>query len=121
MRELSPPARMNPATWRRRLTKIEQFYDWIRSSASPSHTTATENSESSLIDSQAGVVLVEKVDDRDTYEAKLAMEDGSAIHVWIDARTFLAGRIEGQPADLMAYAIQRKSSTATIGRLSLTA
>src|SRR4029077_14299215 len=32
---------------------------------------------------------VEKVEDRDTYKLKLTMKNGRAIHVWIDAQTFL--------------------------------
>jgi len=39
----------------------------------------------------------EKVEDRDTYKLKLTMKDGRALHVWIDARTFLETKIEGQP------------------------
>jgi hypothetical protein len=39
----------------------------------------------------------EKVEDRDTYKLKLTMRNGQAIHVWIDAGTFLEAKIEGQP------------------------
>ena len=39
---------------------------------------------------------MKKVEDCAIYEVKLPMKDDSAIHVWIDAQTFLAGRIEGQ-------------------------
>jgi hypothetical protein len=42
----------------------------------------------------------EKVEDRDTYELKLTMKSGQAIHVWIDAQTFLETKIEGQPRRL---------------------
>ena len=42
----------------------------------------------------------EKVEDRDTYKLKLTMKNGSAIHVWIDAQTFLEAKIEGQPRRL---------------------
>jgi hypothetical protein len=77
---------MNPATWRRRLTKIEQFYDRIRSSASPSHMNVPKKFKPSLIDPRAGVIPTEKVEDRNTYEVKLAIKDGSAIHVWIKRR-----------------------------------
>ena len=43
---------------------------------------------------------MEKVEDRDTYKLKLTMKNGEAIHVWIDARTFLEAKIEGQPRRL---------------------
>jgi hypothetical protein len=43
---------------------------------------------------------MEKVEDRDTYKLKLTMKNGSAIHVWIDAQTFLEAKIEGQPRRL---------------------
>ena len=43
---------------------------------------------------------IEKVEDRDTYKLKLTMKDGQAIHVWIDAQTFLEAKIEGQPRRL---------------------
>jgi outer membrane lipoprotein-sorting protein len=40
---------------------------------------------------------VEKVEDRDTYKLKLTMKNGAAVHVWIDAQTFLEAKIQGQP------------------------
>ena len=40
---------------------------------------------------------MEKVEGRDTYKLKLTMNNGQAIHVWIDAQTFLETKIEGQP------------------------
>lgn len=43
---------------------------------------------------------MEKVEDRDTYNLKLTMKNGSAIHVWIDAQTFLEAKMEGQPRRL---------------------
>jgi hypothetical protein len=43
---------------------------------------------------------MEKVEDRDTYRLKLSMKDEHAIHVWIDAQTFLEAKIEGQPRRL---------------------
>lgn len=43
---------------------------------------------------------MEKVEDRDTYKLKLTMKNGQAIHVWIDAQTFLETKIEGQPRRL---------------------
>ena len=46
------------------------------------------------------LVGMEKVEDRDTYKLKLTMKNGSAIHVWIDAQTFLEAKIEGQPRRL---------------------
>jgi hypothetical protein len=42
----------------------------------------------------------EKVEGRDTYKLKLTMKNGQAIHVWIDAQTFLEAKIEGQPRRL---------------------
>jgi hypothetical protein len=43
---------------------------------------------------------MEKVDDRDTYKLRLTMKNGEAIHVWIDAQTFLEAKIQGQPRRL---------------------
>jgi hypothetical protein len=43
---------------------------------------------------------MDKVEDRDTYKLKLTMKNGSAIHVWIDAQTFLEAKMEGQPRRL---------------------
>ena len=43
---------------------------------------------------------VEKVEDRDAYKLKLTTKNGQAIHVWIDAQTFLEAKIEGQPRRL---------------------
>jgi hypothetical protein len=43
---------------------------------------------------------MEKVEDRDTYKLKLTMKNGEAIHVWIDAQTFLEAKIQGQPRRL---------------------
>ncbi len=43
---------------------------------------------------------MEKVEGRDTYKLTLTMKDGQAIHVWIDARTFLEAKMEGQPRRL---------------------
>lgn len=43
---------------------------------------------------------IEKVEDRDNYKLKLSMKNGQAIHVWIDAQTFLETKIEGQPRRL---------------------
>jgi hypothetical protein len=42
----------------------------------------------------------EKVEDRDTYKLKLTLKNGNAVHVWIDAQTFLEAKIEGQPRRL---------------------
>jgi hypothetical protein len=46
------------------------------------------------------LVGMEKVENRDTYKLKLTMKNGSAIHIWIDAQTFLEAKIEGQPRRL---------------------
>ncbi|HWC16419.1 MAG TPA: hypothetical protein VG498_05370 [Terriglobales bacterium] len=43
---------------------------------------------------------MEKVDDRDTYKLKLTLKNGQAIHVWIDAQTFLETKLEGNPRRL---------------------
>jgi hypothetical protein len=43
---------------------------------------------------------IEKVEDRDNYKLKLTMKSGQAIHIWIDAETFLETKIEGQPRRL---------------------
>jgi hypothetical protein len=40
---------------------------------------------------------MEKVEDHDTYKIKMTMKDGRALHVWIDAQSFLEAKIEGQP------------------------
>ena len=39
----------------------------------------------------------EKVEGRDAYKIKLTTKDGQALHVWIDAETYLEAKIEGQP------------------------
>jgi hypothetical protein len=46
------------------------------------------------------LVGTEKVENRDTYKLKLIMTNGSVVHVWIDAQTFLEAKIEGQPRQL---------------------
>jgi hypothetical protein len=38
-----------------------------------------------------------RVEDRDTYKIKMTMKSGQALHVWIDAQTFLEAKIEAQP------------------------
>jgi hypothetical protein len=49
---------------------------------------------------QLELVGVEKVENRDAYNLKLTMKNGQSLHVWIDARTFLEAKIEGQPRRL---------------------
>jgi len=49
---------------------------------------------------QVEVAGMEKVEDRDTYKLKLTLKNGQAIHVWVDAQTFLESKIEGQPRRL---------------------
>lgn len=49
---------------------------------------------------QIELVGKEKVQDRDNYNVKVTMKDGGAIHVWIDAQTFLETKMEGQPRRL---------------------
>jgi len=43
---------------------------------------------------------MDKVEDRDTYKIKMTMQNGESLHVWIDAKTFLEAKIEGQPRRL---------------------
>ncbi len=43
------------------------------------------------------LVSTEKVENRNAYKLKLTMKSGQALHVWIDAETFLETKIEGQP------------------------
>ena len=40
---------------------------------------------------------MEKVEDHDTYKLKLTMKNGRSFHMWIDAKTFLEAKMEGQP------------------------
>jgi len=46
------------------------------------------------------VAGMEKVENRDTYNLKLTMKDGTALDVWIDAQTFLETKMGGQPRRL---------------------
>jgi hypothetical protein len=46
------------------------------------------------------LVGMEKVEGRDTYKLKLTLKNGDAMHVWIDAQTFLEAKMEGQPRRL---------------------
>jgi len=43
---------------------------------------------------------LEKVEGRDAYKLKLTLRSGQALHVWVDAETFLEAKIEGQPRRL---------------------
>ncbi len=43
---------------------------------------------------------MDQVDARDTYKLKLTLKNGTSLHVWIDAKTFLEAKIEGQPRRL---------------------
>ena len=43
---------------------------------------------------------MEKVEGRDTYKLKLTFQSGQALHVWVDAKTFLETKIEGRPRRL---------------------
>lgn len=43
---------------------------------------------------------IEKVEDRDTYKLKLTLKSGEVTHVWVDAKTFLEAKLEGQPRRL---------------------
>ena len=42
----------------------------------------------------------EKVEGRDTYAIKVTEKTGRTFHVWIDAKTFLEAKIEGEPRRL---------------------
>lgn len=42
----------------------------------------------------------EEVEGNPTYKLKLSLKNGQAIHVWIDAKTFLETKIDGQPRQL---------------------
>jgi len=42
----------------------------------------------------------EKVESRDTYKLKLTLKSGDVTHVWVDAKTFLEAKVEGQPRRL---------------------
>jgi len=43
---------------------------------------------------------MEKAEDRDTYNLKLTFKSGDVTHVWVDAKTFLEAKMEGQPRRL---------------------
>ncbi len=45
-------------------------------------------------------VGMDQVDGRDTYKLKLTLKNGNAIHVWIDTKTFLEAKMDGQPRRL---------------------
>ena len=47
--------------------------------------------------SQIELVGMEKVEGRDNYNVKLTLKSGDSMHVWIDAKTFLETKMEGQP------------------------
>jgi hypothetical protein len=39
----------------------------------------------------------EKVEGRDCYKLKVTLKNGNVLHVWVDAKTFLDAKAEGQP------------------------
>jgi outer membrane lipoprotein-sorting protein len=43
---------------------------------------------------------MDKVEGRDNYKLKVTLKSGEALHVWVDAQTFLDTKIEGQPRRL---------------------
>jgi hypothetical protein len=43
---------------------------------------------------------MDQVEGRNTYKLKLTLKGGQAMHVWIDAQTFLEAKMEGQPRRL---------------------
>jgi hypothetical protein len=50
--------------------------------------------------SQVELVGIEKVEGRDNYNIKLTLKSGQSMHMWIDAKTFLETKMEGQPRQL---------------------
>jgi len=50
--------------------------------------------------SQVELDGTEKVEGRDTYKIKVTEKTGHTFHVWIDAKTFLEAKVEGQPRRL---------------------
>jgi hypothetical protein len=50
--------------------------------------------------SQVDFVAMEKVEGRDNYKVKVTLKSGESMHVWIDAKTFLETKMEGQPRQL---------------------
>ncbi len=46
------------------------------------------------------LVGMDKVEDRDAYKIKVTMKNGTSVHVWIDAKTFLEAKMDGQPRRL---------------------
>jgi hypothetical protein len=49
---------------------------------------------------KVGLEGMEKVEDRDAYKLKVTMKNGQTLHLWIDSKTFLESKIEGQPRKL---------------------
>ena len=49
---------------------------------------------------QVALEAKEPVEGHDTYKLRLTMKDGDVQHIWIDARTFLEAKVEGQPRRL---------------------
>lgn len=43
---------------------------------------------------------IEKVDGRDCYRLKVTLATGNVLHVWVDAKTFLDVKAEGQPRQM---------------------
>lgn len=43
---------------------------------------------------------MDQVEGRNTYKLKLTLKGGEAMHVWVDAQTFLEAKMEGQPRRL---------------------
>jgi hypothetical protein len=43
---------------------------------------------------------MEKVEGRDTYKLKLTLKSGDVTHAWVDAKTFLEAKVEGEPRRL---------------------
>ncbi len=66
---------------------------------------AQQDLDGPLVDYAAkgtGIELVgmDKVEDRDAYKLKLTLKNGRSFHMWIDAKTFLEAKMEGQPRRL---------------------
>lgn len=43
---------------------------------------------------------MEKVDGRDNYRLRLLLKGGTAMHIWVDAKTYLESKMEGTPRRL---------------------
>lgn len=68
-------------------------------------TTMQADLDGPLVDyaakgTQIELAGMDQVEGRNTYKLKLTLKGGEAMHVWIDAQTFLEAKMEGQPRRL---------------------